>query len=780
MTENRLHQFFTIISLVITLALLTSCSAASKAYKRGNSAAKRNNWDAAVVHYTRAINENPGKIEYRISLEHALMEAAAYHVQQAQKKLAAENLEGAIEELEISTNFDPTNKYAQNILVETRLRLREREALRLEATKFEDRRRRARALFGIQPILEPASTAPIQLKFAEDTSLQKIFEVLSKLSGINILFDEAFRDKRTTLELIDVSFEEALDKLVLINRLFYKVIDANTIIIIPENAQKHRQYDDLMLRTFYIVNADVNTVANMLRTIAGIQRVQPNLERKAITVRATADQIAVADRIVELNDKTKSEVMLDIEILEINRTKMLEYGLKFAEHEIGLGYRPAGSSNSGDKSQFTQTRLNRFAAGDSSDFIASFPSAATFRLFKSESEARLLASPKLRATEGQPAELRLGQEVPIPVTSFVSQFGTAGGIPTTPVTSFQYRNIGININITPKVFVDGEIELQLTLETSTQLETRIIGGIELPVFGTRTVTNMVRLRDGETNLIAGLINNTDRRNVSGLPGVVDIPLLNQIFANNDEEEESQDVVFSVTPHIVRAPRVTEADLVPIPTGTEQVIRVPGRRPFVFDAAIDRPFPNKKTLADDVATNPNLLLTEKAVTPSMPQSQVTERPVVETNEPTDTTLGTELSNSSLSILFSPPATTAAIGQTVEVVLIAGGADGLSAGEITVSFDPASLIVSEVQPGPFLTIDGRSVSFSSFTSPGTVKIRFSRPNDEMGLRGSGHLARITFEVVASVPTIIVSASGTVQDPAGGDFPASYSSMRIEVQQ
>ena len=208
-----------------------SCSAGSDAHKKARSAAQQGEWDVAVVHYTRAVNEDPGNIEYRLGLERALIEAGAYHVQQGQKRLAAEDLEEAVAELELSINLDPTNRYAQSILEETKARLKEREALQDEAESFETRRRRARELFGQRPILEPSSAAPIQLRFAEDTSLQKIFEVLSKLSGINVLFDESFRDKRVTIDLVDVSFVEALDKLVLINRLFYKVVDSSTIII---------------------------------------------------------------------------------------------------------------------------------------------------------------------------------------------------------------------------------------------------------------------------------------------------------------------------------------------------------------------------------------------------------------------------------------------------------------------------------------------------------------------------------------------------------------------
>jgi general secretion pathway protein D len=742
-----------------------ACSAAAGAYRRGSSAAQQGNWDAAVVHYTRAVNEKPDNIEYRMALERALIEAGAYHVQQAQKKLAAEDLEGALRELELAVDLHPANRYATTILQETQARLKEREASREEAEGFEERRRRAQELFGGRPILEPSSTAPIQLRFAEDTSLQKIFEVLSKLSGINILFDESFRDKRVTIDLVDVSFEEALDKLALINRLFYKVVDSSTLIIVPDNAQKHRQYDDLVLRTFYIVNAEVNTVANMLRTIAGIQRVQPNPELKSITVRATPDQVAVAERIIELNDKSKSEIMLDIEILEVNRIKALEFGLQAAEYQVSLGFAPAGRN-----ADTGAIRLNRLASLDTSDFTLTFPNSATFRLFKNQSEARLLAAPKLRASEGQPAELRLGREVPVPVTSFVSQLGT-GGVPNTPVTSFQYRNVGVNVTITPKVFVDGEIELQLALETSSQLETRVINGTELPVFGLRNVSNVVRLRDGETNIIGGLISEEDRKAVSGFPGLVDIPLLNKIFARNIQLKDSQDVVFSITPHIIRAPRVTEMDLAPLPMGTEQQIKVPGNRPRIFDAVKDADViepPVEEAPPEEAPPEPAPPLEppEPAEEPRPPDFPPDAEP-----EPAPPV-------SPISVLFSPQTASLAVGESFEVVLVAGGAQGLSSGEILVSYDPAALRISNVQAGAFLTIDGRPLTFTPTFNPGQVGISFSRPEDSEGLQGSGHLVRLTLEAVAPGPPLIVSATGALRDTTGASIPASFASLRIEV--
>jgi general secretion pathway protein D len=744
---------------------LAGCSASKSAFKSGNQEAKQGNWDAAVVHYTRAAREDPDKIDYRMALERALIEAANFHVKEAGKHLASQDLEKAIEEFVLATQLDPSNKYAQDQLADARAALTEREARKQEASEFEQRREQARQLLATQPVLEPSSTAPINLKFAQDTSLQKIFEVLSTLSGINILFDEAFRDKRVTINLVDVSFQEALDKLVMINRLFYKVVDPSTIIIVPDNAQKHRQYDDLVLRTFFITNAEVNTVANMLRTIAGIQRVQPNPELKSITVRATPDQVAVAQRIVDLNDKSKSEIILNIEILEINRTKLLEFGLRASEYELGLTLAPAGSTLEDGTTTF---RLNRLASIDSSDWLVTFPSSFFYRLFKANSEARLLASPRLRAMEGQPARLNLGQEVPVPVTSFVSQIGT-GGVPNTPVTSFQYRNVGINITITPKVFVDGEIELELSLETSTQLDTRTIAGIELPVFGTRQVNNVVRLRDGETNMIGGLISQEDRQAVSGLPGIADTPILNKIFARNQKDSRQQDVVFSVTPQIVRAPRVTVEDLLSLPMGTEQSIRVPGARPSPFgeppgEPEITPPPPEEEETPPGEPERP----------PGQPEAAQDTAPSPEEESPRAATppLGP------ITVVFSPARAQASTGDRLELALIAGGAERLSSGEINITYDASALDAVDVQPGPFLSIDGKEVTFVPLIDRGRIRVEFSRKGDTVGLRGSGHVLRVVLEAT-SPGSLTVSAAGSFRDPEGGAIPASFASARIEIQ-
>ena len=748
------------------IGALGGCSVAKSAFSDGQNQAKQGNWDAAVVHYTRAAREDPDNIEYRMALERALREASKFHVQEARKFMASEDLEQAIEEFALANQLDRSNQYAQQELVDARQALAERQDRRQEASQFEQRREQARQLLTTQPVLEPSSAAPVNLRFAQDTSLQRIFEVLSTLSGINVLFDEAFRDRRVTINLVDVSFQEALDKLVLINRLFYKVVDPSTIIIIPDNAQKHRQYDDLVLRTFYITNAEVNTIANMLRTIAGIQRVQPNPELQSITVRATPDQVAVAQRIVELNDKAKSEIILNIEILEVNRTKMLEFGLRASEYELGLTLAPAGSTAANGSTSF---RLNRLASIDSSDWIVTFPSSLSYRLFKSNSEARLLASPKLRAMEGQPAELRIGREVPIPVTSFVSPLGT-GGVPNTPVTSFQYRNVGINIVITPKVFVNGEIELELNLETSAQVGSTEINTTLLPIFGTRQVNNVVRLRDGETNLIGGLIQQDDINSISGLPGITNTPILNKIFSSNTQRTDQVEVLFSVTPQIIRGPRVTVEDLMSLPMGTEQSIRVPGARPSPFP----EPAPSEPVEPDEDVAQP-----DDAEDPAENAAENAPEDAAEDAEPSDEGPSAESARlGPITVVFSPPRVEVAAGDRIELALIAGGAERLSSGQINITYDPAALEVVDVQPGPFLTIDGKQVSFVPFIDQGRIRVDFSRENDPVGLRGSGHILRVVVEATAP-GSLTVSAAGSFFDPEGGAIPASFAAARVVVE-
>jgi general secretion pathway protein D len=340
--------------------------------------------------------------------------------------------------------------------------------------------------------------------------------------------------------------------------------------------------------------------------------------------------------------------------------------------------------------------------------------------------------------------------------------------------------VGINVQITPKVFVDGTIELQLSLESSVLGEDRQISpGQSAPVFRTRGINNVVRLRDGETNLIGGLIDSREREVTRGIPGITDVPILNKLFAENEESRDDAEVVFSVTPHIIRAPVVTEADMAPLPMGTEQQVRVPSAAPSIFTPPqeeappAEAPVPPPAVEEEAVEPAPERVEPQPPVVePEAPEAPVTEEPA-EPPEPPQVPAGP------VSVLFNPTTTTAMVGERVEFAMVAGGADGLSSGEITISFDATALSAVDVQAGPFLSIDGKQVTFIPIIEPGTIRIRFSRMDDTLGLRGSGHIARIVFEVLSVGPPRIISATGTLTDSGGAAIPASFASARVETQ-
>ncbi len=333
----------TVLALVLVAPLLTAGCAARWAYRQGQSASEMGDWDLAVARFTRALEKDPNNIGYKIALENARLQASRLHYDSARKALAANDFPKAAEELEIAVKFDPGNRSAADDLQLVRDRTRKAEEDKAERAEFEATRARAQAAARAPlPVLSPRSPVPITMKF-ESASLQKILESLGKIAGVNVLFDESFRDKRdVTVNLSGVTFQEALDRVTFVNRLFYKVLDQNTLIIVPESRQKRQAYDELLLRTFFVQNADINETVNLVKTLAKVQTVAGNQALNAITVLGTLDQIAMADRLIELNDKPRGEILVEVQILEVNRNAAKNWGINLSN------YTPASRSRRRD------------------------------------------------------------------------------------------------------------------------------------------------------------------------------------------------------------------------------------------------------------------------------------------------------------------------------------------------------------------------------------------------------------------------------------------------
>ena len=405
---------------------------------------------------------------------------------------------------------------------------------------------------------------------------------------MNFVFDPEFRDQTINIDLRDVPFDQALNALSTVGKTFYRVVDSRIVQVVPDTPAKRREMEQQVVKTFFLSNADLKETIDLLRIVLGARRIAPLPGANALTINDTPDKVAAAERIVDIVDKQRAEVMVEVEILEVNRTKLKEYGIEITS---GTGEGISGAI-------FPSTTVNEVTARDaqgnptvitprpitlgdnpykkSNLLITSLP-GVIYRLLKTDTSTRLLANPQLRTAEGQTAQARFGDQIPVPVTTF-SPIAT-GGISQQPITSFSYKDVGVNIDITPRVHHDNDVTLVLKLEVSSVAQSVGVAGVQnLPTFNSRQVTSVIRLRDGETNILAGLISDAERTSYSGLPGLASLPVLGKLFAHNRKEVQETDIVMTLTPHIIRKTKFTEEDLRSFSLGSETsplLFEVPG-------------------------------------------------------------------------------------------------------------------------------------------------------------------------------------------------------------
>ena len=677
----------------------------ASAYKQGLNAGKRGDWDSAVAKLSKASEKDPDNVKYRIALENARVGASQVHYREAKKHLAAEALEQAAQELEIASKFDPGNLSAAEDLRLLRERVRKREEEKQRLSDFDALRARAQALRVPAPMLAPRSPVPITMKY-DDTSLEKVLASLGRLAGVNIVFDEGYRDKRVSFNVVGVTFEEALEQLSFVNRLFYKVIDQNTLIVVPESAQKRRQYDDNFVQTFYLQNADANETMALLTKLVGIQKVASNPSLGAITIVGTLDQLAFAQKVIDANDKAKGEVLVKVEILEVNRSQLKRWGIELTNYEGALTFSPTGAANE-VASGATTVRAQLLSSLNLADFIVSLPSTLTARLLQTDSSVKLLAAPTLRAAEGKRTSLRIGTEVPIPVTTFTAT--QAGTSTFAPATSFNYRNVGITLELTPKVGASGEIALELVAEFSTIGDDRNVGTgqnpIVVPTFLTRKLDGTLRLRDGETTMLGGLLSTREAESIRGALGIQSIPLLGKLLSPRQKQSDNQEILVSITPSIVRAPKVTEEDLKTLNVGSTDLVRVPRARPPLFGTGEEPPAPPSPSPPP-----------QAQVTPAAPAAAATA--------------STPATPETVSGVIRPGLLSLRAGENGAVDIVVLGASDLVAADIALGFDPALLEAVDAAPGSLLTLGEVSIGAERNFEAGRLRVRFTRPSPTSG--------------------------------------------------
>jgi general secretion pathway protein D len=551
--------------LIVLAGLLVAAvgCAGTRAFRQAQEEERQDRLDAAVQQYTKALEMEPRNTQYRIALARAKVHASQAHFEKGKVYLNSGRPQLAIVEIEQAILLDPTNQYAAEELGKAKAQYERLEAERNEPSKLEVLKEKTRGARAHPPLLEPTSDEPITLNFPQPRPIKQIYQALGQAAGINIVFDPQLKDDNVSIVLSNVSFEDALETLLRQENQFYKTIDEHTILIAADTPQNRKTYEDLVIRTFYLSNGDVTDVANLIRSILNTTHVFPNKAENSITIRDTADKVAIAEQIIEQNDKEKAEVLVDVELLQLNLTKAEDLGLALSQYSLGASLLPAAGATT--VGPLTYDELKRLNIRDFGFTIPNF----MVQFVKNNTNAELLAKPELRISEGEKAQLIIGDKEPIPTTSFSTQaIGTAGTI--VPITSYQYQDVGIKMEMEPRVHHNKEITLKLTIEVSQISGYAPVqsGGQPQPIIGTRSISSTIRLKDGETNFLAGLIRNDKSTTSNQIPFLSDVPVLGRLFTEKNNNDQTTDLMLTITPHIVRIPDITEDDLLPVYVGTE--------------------------------------------------------------------------------------------------------------------------------------------------------------------------------------------------------------------
>ena len=754
--------------LLLVTAMLAGC-ASGRAFGRGTRAERAGDWDAAVDYYRQAVQRQPNRADYQIALERAMLAASRVHLDQARVFEARNQLEEALRAYRRASDFDPPNRVIAAKVIEMERRIR--DAVEAAAPRTTFAQLRAQANRTTAPVLISLNEPVAGMRFT-NSSLRDALNSIAAATGLNITYERDYQDRPITIQLDNVTLEQALMQMLTTNQLWYKVVNPQTILVIPDTAAKRTQYEDQVIRTFFISHADSAELVQIINQVIRVpaMAIQPqvaaNKSTNTITIRATLAVAEIIEKIIEANDNPRAEVVIDVQILEVNKTRTKRYGLDLGTYAIGTTFSPETTPPDSGAAVFNANTISRGVS--TADFYMAVPSAVV-RFLETDSETKLIAKPQLRGAEGQKITMNLGDEIPVPATVFTPI--AQGGANTNPLTSFNYRTVGVVVEMTPRVTPEGDVILDLSVENSTRGGDVNVARQNLPSFGTRKVTTRLRLRDGESNLLAGLLRETDRRTLRSVPGLLRLPILNKLLGDNDVSIDQTDIVMLLTPRIVRTQELTMADVSPIFIGTQQNLGLGGPPPIVN--AVE-PDPVGPALAPAPAAPPGVGVpvippgssqipgtttvpaaptpapAPQNVTPQQPAAQ----PAVQPQAPVaPAALAAPIpSGAGAQIVVTPPGTDFRVGGGPYTVAVsATNAAQLSSVSLTLTYNPAALRVRTVQEGTFMRAGGANAAFTQQVNPdtGRVDIAIVRTGDTTGVAGTGLLAAILFDAVGGGP-------------------------------
>ncbi len=764
--------------LLLLVAVVTLPAAAEKAkdlYKRAQDAEARQNYEAAYDLYKKAYDLRPKDLRFRASFERARFEAAAAIVHRGQKMRDEGKLEEAAAEFQRAVSVDPSLFIAQQELKRTLQMINDKTNPPPQAAGPPNSLERRIREAGGPMELAAISNTPITVKLTEDSKV--IYQTIGQLAGINVLFDPDYTSRKIKVELNGVTLEEALEITALTSKTFWRPVTPNTIFVAQDNPAKRKELEQSVLKTFYLSNlsqpTELQDVVNAIRAVLDVQRVQQLLSQNALVVRGTPDQIALAEKLVDDLDKARPEVIIDIAVMQVSKDRSRTLGLSpptsatvTLQSNLNTNTTNTTTTTNGvtttsptTGSNNTGLNLNTLGNLNATDFQVTIPSA-NLSAVMSDSDTKLIQNPQVRALDGQKATLKIGDRVPVATGSFQPGIGGVGINPLVN-TQFQYLDVGVNIDITPHVHAGREVTLKISMDISSVTGQSSIGGINQPIIGQRKIEHEIRLKDGEANLLGGMLEDQQTMSLSGIPGLAQIPILRYLFGQTAKDHSENEIVFAIVPHIIRGTDVSEINQRAIGIGTATNIELrhtraaaPANAAFAVPAATNQP-PASKGPAIEAAPNQ----TPAGVALATPQG----------------------AGGQPSFLFDPPTITTTKGGTFVVNLQISGANNVYSVPVQMNYDPAKLQLVNVSNGGFLSQDGQAVALvhREDENTGTLQVTATRPPGAGGVSGQGTVVSITFQAKAAGQTPLTITRGGARDPGLQSITVNGAQASVTVQ-
>lgn len=567
-----------VVCLVVSAHVSGKNRRIDKALADAVDAERAGNFDRAWESIQVALASRPGDIAYQLEASRIRFESGAFHIHQGIQMRDSGKTQESLQEFEKAYAIDPSSSLAAQEIRRTKEMLRQSGPDAALTPAQQRKKEETERINSIQPPpeLRAISNTPINLTMTNRPKI--LFDTLGRLAGVNVVFDpeyDAAQTKQQTLEVKDATLPQALDYVALITKSFWKPLSSNTIFVAQDNRQKRAEYEDQVVRVFYLSNVtlqgELNEIVALLRTVTDAQKIFPATPLNAIVVRAEPDKIRLAEKLIAAIDKPKSEVIVDVMVMEVNRTFMRNLSAAFGASGINSGvvFTPrakiAGQSTDSSNAANNTIGLNHVGKISSGDFTVTNVPGALVEALLSDSGTRVLQAPQIRALDNVKSSLRVGEKVPTASGSYAAPTGTSPANALVS-TQFTYLDVGVNLDMTPRVHDANEVSLDLAIEVSQVTDKVPIGGIDEPEIGQRRFEVHLRMRNGEVNLIGGLLKEEEDKSSSGIPGLGQIPIFGRLFSSENITRTENELLITLVPHIIRYPDITPADTREAATG----------------------------------------------------------------------------------------------------------------------------------------------------------------------------------------------------------------------